>query len=115
MNSADIRDMEVGQWAYWATAVPVTVLVVFLGLLFTGELGNALRWVMSFGGGSASVGATAHSGGGVHHRRDGAGYGHDYDYDHERERRTVRFDEPDIVRPRVSRRPTVSSRRQYFG
>ncbi|KXX81345.1 Magnesium transport protein CorA [Madurella mycetomatis] len=49
MNSADIRDMELGQWAYWATAVPVTLVVMFLGLLFTGELGNVLRWIMSFG------------------------------------------------------------------
>lgn len=45
MNTADIRDMELGQWAYWAAAVPVTVLVMFLGLLFTGELGNLARWV----------------------------------------------------------------------
>ncbi|KAK4168267.1 magnesium transport protein cora [Cladorrhinum sp. PSN259] len=44
MNSSDVRDMELGQWAYWATAVPVTVLVVFFGLLWTGELGNAARW-----------------------------------------------------------------------
>ncbi|KAK4043881.1 hypothetical protein C8A01DRAFT_12591, partial [Parachaetomium inaequale] len=46
MNSSDVRDMDLGQWAYWATAVPVTVLVMFLGLLFTGELGNVGRWVV---------------------------------------------------------------------
>ncbi|KAK4149610.1 hypothetical protein C8A00DRAFT_18724 [Chaetomidium leptoderma] len=45
MNSSDIRDMDLGQWAYWATAGPVTAVVVFLGLLFTGELGNVRSWV----------------------------------------------------------------------
>lgn len=45
MNSADVRDMSLGQWAYWATAVPATVVVVVLGLWFTGEFGNLARWV----------------------------------------------------------------------
>ncbi|KAK4234084.1 hypothetical protein C8A03DRAFT_38158 [Achaetomium macrosporum] len=45
MNTADIRDMDLGQWAYWATAMPVTIVVVPLGLLFTGELANVKRWV----------------------------------------------------------------------
>ena len=44
MNTVDIRDMEQGQWAYWAAAIPVTVLVIFLGLLFTGELRNLAGW-----------------------------------------------------------------------
>jgi Mg2+ and Co2+ transporter CorA len=43
MNSSDVRDMDIGQWAYWATALPVTVGVIFLGLWFTGELDNARR------------------------------------------------------------------------
>jgi hypothetical protein len=52
MNSSDVRDMDLGQWAYWATALPVTALVVFLGLLFTGELGTVARWMGDmFGGG----------------------------------------------------------------
>ncbi len=38
MNSADIRDMDQGQWMYWATALPVTAVVVLLGLVFTGEM-----------------------------------------------------------------------------
>ncbi|GAB1316358.1 hypothetical protein MFIFM68171_06568 [Madurella fahalii] len=57
MNSADIREMELGQWAYWATAVPVTLVVMFLGLLWTGELGNALQWAASFGRGGYVEGA----------------------------------------------------------
>lgn len=47
MNTADIRDMDLGQWAYWATAIPVTVAVMFLGLWFTGELGNFRRWLVA--------------------------------------------------------------------
>ncbi|KAK4198538.1 hypothetical protein QBC40DRAFT_283526 [Triangularia verruculosa] len=53
MNSSDVRDMELGQWAYWATAVPVTIFVIFLGLWWTGEMGNVMRavveWFQSFG------------------------------------------------------------------
>ncbi|KAK0652573.1 hypothetical protein B0T16DRAFT_103189 [Cercophora newfieldiana] len=49
MNTTDMRDMELGQWVYWAVALPVTALVIFLGLLWTGELGNIVGWVQSFG------------------------------------------------------------------
>jgi hypothetical protein len=49
INTKDVRDTDLDQWAYWATAVPVTAAVVFFGLLWTGELGNILRWVSSFG------------------------------------------------------------------
>ena len=49
MNTSDIRDMEFSQWAYWAAALPITAAVVFLGLLFTGELRNLLRWAMEGG------------------------------------------------------------------
>lgn len=49
INTKDVRDMDLSQWAYWATAIPVTAVVVFFGLLWTGELGNIIRWVFSFG------------------------------------------------------------------
>lgn len=49
MNTNDVRNMELNQWAYWATAVPVTVVIIFFGLLWTGELGNMIRWIQSFG------------------------------------------------------------------
>ncbi|KAK4171461.1 hypothetical protein QBC36DRAFT_199299, partial [Triangularia setosa] len=45
MNTADIRDMESGQWIYWATAVLVTLAVILLGLIWMGELGNPFQWV----------------------------------------------------------------------
>ena len=44
MNTSDMRDLEQGQWLYWATAVPVTLGVILLGLLWTGELRNAFQW-----------------------------------------------------------------------
>jgi hypothetical protein len=49
MSATDLRDMELGQWAYWAVALPVTALVIFLGLLWTGELGNMVGWMQSSG------------------------------------------------------------------
>ncbi|KAF3762955.1 putative Mg2+ transporter [Cryphonectria parasitica EP155] len=49
MNTSDVRNMDGGQWVYWAVAVPVTAVVIFLGLLWTGELGNIVQWVLSFG------------------------------------------------------------------
>ncbi len=45
MNTSDMRDLEQGQWLYWATAIPVTAGVILLGLLWTGELRNAFEWV----------------------------------------------------------------------
>ncbi|KAK3492602.1 uncharacterized protein B0T23DRAFT_146058 [Neurospora hispaniola] len=54
MNTSDIRDMEVGQWAYWAVAIPVTAAVLFLGFLFTGDLGAVFRWVSRISGSGMS-------------------------------------------------------------
>lgn len=45
MNSSDVRDMELGQWAYWAAALPTTVAVILLGLWWMGELHNLVNWV----------------------------------------------------------------------
>ena len=57
MNTSDIRDMEMGQWAYWASAVPVTVLVILIGLWWMGEIGNAFVWMglRSGGGGGYTL------------------------------------------------------------
>jgi hypothetical protein len=43
--------MDAGQWAYWATAVPVTVVVVLLGLVFTGEMRRLGEWLAEWLGG----------------------------------------------------------------
>ena len=43
MNTNDIRNMEIDQWLFWATALPVTISVIIVGLWWMGELGNAFR------------------------------------------------------------------------
>ncbi|RBQ98798.1 hypothetical protein VDGD_20113 [Verticillium dahliae] len=45
MNTSDVRDMESGMWTYWAVAIPVTLLVILLGLWWLGELGALAAWV----------------------------------------------------------------------
>ncbi|KAI2782312.1 hypothetical protein F4815DRAFT_30049 [Daldinia loculata] len=45
MNSSDVRDMDLGQWAYWATALPTTIVVIIIGLWWMGELHNLIDWV----------------------------------------------------------------------
>ncbi|KAF2682863.1 hypothetical protein K458DRAFT_419701 [Lentithecium fluviatile CBS 122367] len=45
MNTAGIRDMENGQWVFWAAALPLTIIVIFLTLLWTDELGHAWKAV----------------------------------------------------------------------
>ncbi|KAI1465730.1 uncharacterized protein F4812DRAFT_110004 [Daldinia caldariorum] len=45
MNSSDVRDMELGQWAYWAAALPTTIAVIIIGLWWMGELHNLVDWV----------------------------------------------------------------------
>jgi hypothetical protein len=45
MNTADFRDMDLTQWAYWATAVPLTIVVILIGLWWMGELSNAFSWL----------------------------------------------------------------------
>ncbi|OTA69317.1 hypothetical protein K449DRAFT_428757 [Hypoxylon sp. EC38] len=45
MNSSDVRDMDLGQWAYWAAALPTTVAVIVTGLWWMGELHNFINWL----------------------------------------------------------------------
>ncbi|XMA10295.1 hypothetical protein WAI453_003086 [Rhynchosporium graminicola] len=40
MNTSDVRDMPYAQWVYWATALPLTILVITLCLAWAGELNN---------------------------------------------------------------------------
>ncbi len=49
MNTNDVRNMDLDQWAYWATAVPVTIATIVLGLWWMGELRNMFRWVVNLG------------------------------------------------------------------
>lgn len=40
MNTYDVRNMNINQWVFWATALPLTVLIVTLCLIWAGELNN---------------------------------------------------------------------------
>ena len=40
MNTNDVRNMHINQWVFWATALPLTVIVITLCLIWAGELEN---------------------------------------------------------------------------
>lgn len=40
MNTSDIRDMDFRQWIFWVSAVPLTVVVMGLCLVWAGEMKN---------------------------------------------------------------------------
>ncbi|KAK0392500.1 hypothetical protein NLU13_1995 [Sarocladium strictum] len=46
MNTSDVRDMNQGQWLYWAVALPVTLGVIVGGLWWMGELDAVAGWFM---------------------------------------------------------------------
>ncbi|EKG15467.1 Mg2+ transporter protein CorA-like/Zinc transport protein ZntB [Macrophomina phaseolina MS6] len=56
MNTADIRDMPHQQWVFWAAAIPLTILIILLGLVWAGELGNAWRGCLGVLDGRKTVG-----------------------------------------------------------
>ncbi|TQV97268.1 Mg2+ transporter [Cordyceps javanica] len=63
MNTSDVRDMNYSQWLFWVVALPVTILVIVVGLWWMNELGNVMRWLT---GQQPSGGAAANTGyGGV--------------------------------------------------
>lgn len=41
MNTVGIRDMGNGQWVFWVSAIPITLVVILLALFLTDELGHA--------------------------------------------------------------------------
>jgi hypothetical protein len=43
MNTSDMRNMETSQWVFWAVAIPLTVFIVTLCLIYTGELQNVWK------------------------------------------------------------------------
>lgn len=63
MNTSDVRDMGYSQWLFWVVALPVTLLVIVVGLWWMNELGNVMRWLT---GQQPSAGASPKTGyGGV--------------------------------------------------
>ncbi|CAG8979737.1 hypothetical protein HYALB_00011464 [Hymenoscyphus albidus] len=51
MNTNDVRNMDIDQWVFWVTAIPLIILVIALCLLWTGELWNVGRWFSNAGRG----------------------------------------------------------------
>lgn len=47
--------MEINQWVFWGTAIPLTMLVITLCLWWTGELGGVGSWFGNFGSGRGRV------------------------------------------------------------
>jgi hypothetical protein len=43
MNTYDVRNMSVNKWVFWATALPLTFLIIVLCLAWAGELDGLLR------------------------------------------------------------------------
>lgn len=56
MNTSDVRDMDYSQWLFWVVALPVTVLVIVVGLWWMNELGNVMRWLTGQSGASIKTG-----------------------------------------------------------
>jgi hypothetical protein len=50
MNTTDVRDMNYSQWLYWVVAIPLTIVVILVGLWFMGELGNLTQWLLGRSG-----------------------------------------------------------------
>jgi hypothetical protein len=40
MNTSDIRNLKTSQWVFWAVAIPLTVVIITLCLIYTGEVQN---------------------------------------------------------------------------
>ena len=61
MNTNDVRNMKINQWVFWVIAVPLTVIIITLCLIWAGELENVWKgfrnlWVGNKNrGGSAGV------------------------------------------------------------
>ncbi|OAA73175.1 Mg2+ transporter protein, CorA-like protein [Cordyceps fumosorosea ARSEF 2679] len=65
MNTSDVRDMDYSQWLFWVVALPVTILVIVVGLWWMNELGNVVRWLTgqrSAGGGGGPAVGTGYGG-----------------------------------------------------
>ncbi|CAJ0546131.1 Ff.00g096040.m01.CDS01 [Fusarium sp. VM40] len=58
MNTTDVRDMNYSQWLYWVVAIPLTIVVILVGLWFMGELGNLTQWLL----GRSAKGASGYGG-----------------------------------------------------
>ena len=107
MNTADVRDMEYGQWAYWAAGLPLTVLVVVGSLWWAGEFEGFGSWVermLRRGSSATSSGRSGWS-----RIPEPVAYGRRGQEEQEENRRLVsrsraRYDREEVSPPRPKRR-----------
>ena len=57
MNTNDVRNMNINQWVFWATALPLTIIVITLCLIWAGELENFWKGFSNLWGGSKRRGS----------------------------------------------------------
>ncbi|KAH8819883.1 hypothetical protein F5884DRAFT_762073 [Xylogone sp. PMI_703] len=50
MNTSDVRNMPFRQWVFWATALPLTALIIAVCLIWAGEVGNFWEGVRAIWG-----------------------------------------------------------------
>ncbi|ATY59351.1 Mg2+ transporter [Cordyceps militaris] len=62
MNTSDVRDMDFSQWLFWVVALPVTILVIVVGLWWMNELGSVMRWLTGQQPSAAAAGSTGYGG-----------------------------------------------------
>ncbi|OAQ95678.1 hypothetical protein LLEC1_03203 [Akanthomyces lecanii] len=107
MNTSDVRDMDYSQWLFWVVALPVTFLVIVVGLWWMNELGNVMRWLT---GQQPSAGASANLGyGGV--TAEPPAYYSDVEDDTPRRYSTRRTMTENPFSPYSIRRPETRQRR----
>ena len=62
MNVNDVRNMEINQWVFWATALPLTAIIITLCLIWAGELENFWKGFRNlWGGNKRKIGAGQYS------------------------------------------------------
>ncbi|RDW68486.1 hypothetical protein BP5796_09143 [Coleophoma crateriformis] len=52
MNTRDVRDMGSTQWIFWASAIPITIIIVGLSMLFAQRVEPTRQWFNRLMGGS---------------------------------------------------------------
>ncbi len=109
MNTSDVRDMDYSQWLFWVVALPVTFLVIVVGLWWMNELGNVMWWLT---GQQPSAGASPKTGyGGVTAEPTEIVYYSDVEDDKPRRYSTRRALRENPFSPYSSRRPEMRQRR----
>ncbi|CZT19463.1 uncharacterized protein RCC_05314 [Ramularia collo-cygni] len=57
MNTSDVRNMQLNQWVFWASAAPFTLMVILITVYFV-DVPPLWRWLERTGNGDTSTGST---------------------------------------------------------